>query len=97
MPLAPVDMSTYRGQVGFNLRRLRMKKFDTQISLVEAMQQYGVFIHKNTVSNWERGDRLPAIEILPVLAHVLGCRVRTLVPEPLRSKPDPPSSRYSEK
>lgn len=36
-------------------------------------------VRQNTVSQWENGNRVPSVEILPKLADVLNCTIDELV------------------
>ena len=74
------DTSTYRGRFGANLRRLREKRFETQDNFVDALKKRGFASHKMTVSGWENGNRLPALDILPIIAETLQVSVRSLLP-----------------
>jgi len=96
-PYRPTDITNYRGQWGANLRRLRVQVFTTQLEFAIALSNEAVFVHKNTVSNWELGTRTPPIEVLPAIARVLKCKIWELVPEYIPTGDDVESSRYDMK
>lgn len=80
-PSIPADVSTYRGQWGANLRKLRCKVFDTQQKFADALESNGIFVSKQTISQWEHGRRTPPVECFPVIAAVLSCRIGALLPK----------------
>ena len=76
------DVSTYRGRFGANLRELRLRKFATQDDFVETLRQYDELatVTKTTVSGWELGERIPDLDLWPIIAEVLGRKPRALAP-----------------
>lgn len=58
----------------FRIRELRQMRGITQSQLAKEMGLRST----STVTMWESGDRNPTSEILPRLAHVLGCTVDDL-------------------
>lgn len=80
-PLLDYDPKNYREQWAINFRMLRLRKFDSQDEFRAALEADGIKVIKATVSHWERGYRLPAIDMLPHIALVLGVKVQRLVPD----------------
>ena len=65
----------FRRQFGDNLRDLRRGAGLTQASLAQKIGTVNV-----TISMYERGKRLPGLEILSMLACALGASFEDLVP-----------------
>lgn len=82
MPRPPddVDTSTFRGRFGANLRTLRRKKFETREQFREALVAAGMTTTMATISRWESGRNIPELNEWPIIAAVLGCDVRRLLP-----------------
>ncbi len=80
--LVPFDTSSFRGRFAARLRELRQKRFKRQDDFVDALRLLDGFetITKSTVSGWERGSRVPAIELWPSIAKTLKVKVRSLLP-----------------
>ena len=53
--------------IGANIKRLRQSKNITQEKLAD-----NIGISPPAVSKWERGETLPDITLVPVLAHYFG-------------------------
>ena len=53
-----------------NLRRIRLQKGLSQKQLADYL-----CISPQSVSKWEKGEALPSIEYLPILAECLGCDI----------------------
>ncbi len=60
--------------IGANIKRLRMEKQITQEELSVVMG-----VSCAAVSKWERGDTLPDISLLPLLAHYFGVSIDNLM------------------
>jgi hypothetical protein len=85
--LNEIDVSDYRGQVGAHWRELRVAKFRYQTGFVVELQKHGMQVSKQSVSNWERGHRLPAeLNDWPLIAAVLGVGVEDLLPPYIPSR-----------
>lgn len=59
------------------IRELRSARGLTQAELAGALR----LKDKSTVAHWERGSTSPRAELLPRLAHALGCTVAELYSE----------------
>lgn len=73
-PAKPLDPSTYAGQVGAIMRRLRERR---KLSVADAAAAAGVAAP--TWYHWESGER-SALDRLPDVARALGCQPRALLP-----------------
>ncbi len=74
-PLLERDESTFVGKIAAGIRRRRLKKFS---SAEEAASAAGV--PAPTWYHWEQGRSLP-LDRLPLIAQVLDCKPRALLPE----------------
>ena len=59
--------------IGQHIRSQRVRNGMTQGDLAERLH-----FKQATISMWERGERNPAIEILPQLADIFGCSIDSL-------------------
>lgn len=64
-----------------NLRRLRLKRYESQQDWRDALEAEGVDVTRATIGHWERGFRSPEVDLFPAIARSLGVRIRTLFPE----------------
>jgi transcriptional regulator with XRE-family HTH domain len=66
--------------VGRHWSRLRRKRFRTQGAFAAALTKNGMQITTPTVSEWERGFRMPNLSDLPVIAATLEVPLHRLIP-----------------
>jgi transcriptional regulator with XRE-family HTH domain len=60
--------------------RLRRARFSTQAEFAAALTKSGFKVTTPTVSEWERGFRMPSLADLPTIAATLGVPVQSLIP-----------------
>ena len=60
-------------EFGDKIRRLRVKQGMTQKQLAEL-----IFVSPQAVSKWEKGKSFPSVQMLPMIAKVLGVHVSDL-------------------
>ena len=70
------DQTIYSGRFAARLRKLREK---AGITVEEMVAQTG--IPKRTLYSYESGERMPPYDTLPIIAKMLGVKVRTLLPD----------------
>jgi transcriptional regulator with XRE-family HTH domain len=68
------------GTVGRLWVRLRRERFATQAEFAAALTKNGLKITGATVSEWERGFRMPCLDDLPTIAATLEVPVQSLIP-----------------
>jgi transcriptional regulator with XRE-family HTH domain len=77
----PLDQPrTWPGAVGRHWHRLRRERFSTQAEFAAALTKRGYKITVATVSEWERGFRMPNLTDLPMIAATLEVPVQSLIP-----------------
>jgi transcriptional regulator with XRE-family HTH domain len=77
----PLDQPrNWQGTVGRHWVRLRRKHYGTQAEFAAALTKNGMKITTPTVSEWERGFRMPNLVDLPVIAATLQVPVQSLIP-----------------
>ena len=69
------DLPWWHTQLASNIRRARKQAGLTQAELASALDS-----EKNTVSRYERGDRLPSLEVIYQIADVLSVQGHDLFP-----------------
>lgn len=79
-PPKEADLSTYRGRFGANLRRLRQKRFATLDEFADALGEHIEQPPVATIARWERGERIPDLELWPIIADLLRVKPRNLLP-----------------
>jgi len=77
----PLDQPrTWAAAVGRHWTRLRRERFATQAEFAAALTKNGFKITTPTVSEWERGFRMPSLADLPLIAVTLEVPVQSLIP-----------------
>jgi len=77
----PLDQPrNWPGTVGRHWVRLRRKRFATQAEFAAALTKNGYSVTVPTVSEWERGFRMPNLAELPLIALTLAVPVQSLIP-----------------
>jgi transcriptional regulator with XRE-family HTH domain len=71
---------TWPGTVGRLWVRLRRERFSTQAEFAAALTRHGYKVTGATVSEWERGFRMPNLADLPLIAATLDVPVQSLIP-----------------
>ncbi len=73
-------MNPYLSQFGLRLQMLRQRRHHTQCSLAAEFKRLGLPITRGMLANYEseRSD-VPA-RFVPIIAHILGVRVTSLLP-----------------
>ena len=61
--------------IGQEIRDRRERRKITRDDLVELLALEGISVHRNTVANWEGGEREPRYSELIALKKVLGIRL----------------------
>jgi transcriptional regulator with XRE-family HTH domain len=78
---------TARPSYGAHLTKLRVNAGLTQVQLAEATG-----LSQSNIAFWERADKPPRGEVLPVLAKALGVTVAKLLDEPETRAPKEPAA-----
>ena len=74
--------------IGQNIKAIRCLRKMTQKKLAILIEEKGLKCTNITLCNYERGNRLPSIEVISAIAEILGCDVSDIVGRmPMKGKP----------
>ena len=73
-------MNPYLSQFGLRLQMLRQLRHHTQYSLAIEFKRLGLPITRGMLANYESGRSDVPVRFVPIIAHILGVRVASLLP-----------------
>ena len=74
--------------IGQNIKAIRGLRKMTQKKLAVLIEEKGLKCPNITLCNYERGNRLPSIEVISAIAEILGCDISDIVGQmPIKGKP----------
>ena len=73
-------MNPYFSEVGLRLQMLRQRRHHTQYSLAAQFKRFGLPITRWMLANYESGRSDVPARFIPIIAHILGARVASLLP-----------------
>jgi transcriptional regulator with XRE-family HTH domain len=73
-------MNPYLSQFGLRLQMLRQRRNHTQYSLAAQFQRLGLPITRWMLANYESGRSDVQARFIPIIAHILGVPVASLLP-----------------
>ncbi|WP_455654333.1 helix-turn-helix domain-containing protein [Phascolarctobacterium sp.] len=84
--------------IGENIKAIRGLRKMTQKKLSILIEEKGFKCTNTTLCNYERGNRLPSIEVISAIADILECDISDIVGRmPVRGKPTPDDVKALEK
>ena len=73
-------MNPLISEVGVRLPTLRQWRHHTQHSLAAEFKRFGLPITRAMLANYESGRRDVPARFIPIIAHILGVRITSLLP-----------------
>ena len=73
-------MNPYFSELGLRLQMLRQWRHHTQYSLAIEFKRLGLPITRGMLANYESGRRDMPARFIPLIAHILGVRITSLLP-----------------